>query len=63
MWVRFELLLWLVDRAETGSIPQDIIPQDIIPQDIAELGSSLHGGRASERAVAYLGDYKSQLEQ
>jgi hypothetical protein len=53
MWVRFELSLWLVDRAETGSIPQDI----------AELGSSLHGGRASERAFAHLGDYKWQLEQ
>jgi len=39
MYVRFELSLWLVDRAETGSIPQDI----------AELGSSLHEGRASER--------------
>ena len=53
IYVKFELSLWLVDRAETGSIPQDI----------AELGSSLHGGRASERAFAHLRDYKWQLEQ
>jgi len=40
----FELSLWLVDRAETGSIPQDI----------AELGSGLHGGRAGQRASRIL---------
>jgi cold shock protein len=36
----------LVDRAETGSTPQDIV----------EIGSSLRGGRAGESAFAQLGD-------
>ena len=44
MHMAFELSLWLVDRAETGSIPQDI----------AELGSGLHGGRAGQRASRIL---------
>lgn len=35
--MEFELLLWLVDGAVTGSIPQDV----------AELGSRLYEGRAS----------------
>ena len=48
MYKGFELSLWLVDRAETGSIPQDI----------AELGSRLHGGRASSSRIGALGDYK-----
>lgn len=56
-WVRFELSLWLVDRAETGSTPQDI----------AKLGSSLHGGRASERAKRILeitnGNWNSEVVQ
>jgi CspA family cold shock protein len=46
IWGVFELSLWLVDRAETGSTPQDIV----------EIGSSLRGGRAGKALSAHLGD-------
>ena len=42
----FELSLCLVDRAEAGPNPQDIV----------EIGSSLRGGRAGKSAFAHLGD-------